>query len=178
MNPANLSLISVPLNSITGLDKTVAEMLESEGYETDTALDLDAWDKNCARWIYFASPMIVAARKDGYEVVGTGRAWRLAIDLFETDENVPVMLLPSARLRKADKLCIVAAELFGLAAAHRTRRHIPRRMMGLWEKLKAEGVDSILGEGRTAFSRGSGYSLKALPAETVSVAADKEEDPY
>ncbi len=80
---ADLELAYVRHGDIIGLDPVVADFLHQVGFEPDDQLSVADWDPMAAEWIYFTSPVIVSPRKAGYCVLGSGRAWRLAEQLFK-----------------------------------------------------------------------------------------------
>ena len=155
-------LISLTRSDIRGIDPEIENFLVSVGYETDTSIDLGAWSPETAQLVYSIAPMVVVARKNKFDVIGSGRAWCLAQELFASGQKFPALCLTAKRIDTRTKLQFVAAEMFGLAAEYRTRRHIPKRLMALWEQLNAQKIPTILGVGSQAFSQGTGYSLESL----------------
>ena len=155
--------VETTIDKVSGLDPEIQKFLDELGYVPDISIDLSAWSEDAARLIYARLPMFVIQRKSGnFDVVGDGRAHMLAQKLFLPDMPFPVNLLKAKRLNIQTKLAIVAAEIYGLTPLYRTRRNLPTRSMEVWNALKSNGVDTILGDGPMAFSRGSGYSLASL----------------
>lgn len=169
---ADLQLDYVTHNEIIGLDPGIAEFLDQVGFEPDHLLPLEHWDPITAYWTYLTNPMVVTPRKNGYCVLGSGRAWRQAEQLFEANEKFPVLILPARRLADELKLRILAADLFGHFAGHRTRPHLPKRMLSIWRAFNARRVPTIYGDDVKAFSRATGYSLSSLtPKKTKAKSA-------
>ncbi len=159
----DLELIQIRLSQIQGLDPEIAEFFMAENFNFETVTDFKIWSKDAARWSYQIAPMIVIKRKVGFEVLGSGRAWRVAQSVFETGDLVPALLLTDVkRIPTQVKFQIVAAELFGLCADFRTRPNLPSRLLDLWKQMNVKGVNSINGDDIKSFSRGTGYSLRAL----------------
>ncbi len=174
-----LALVQVRLAQIRGLDPEIAEFFRLHDFNFETVNDFKIWSKESARWSYQIAPMVLIKRNEGFEVLGSGRAWRVAQTVFEPGDSIPALLLTDIkRIPTEVKLQIVAAELFGFCADFRTRPNLPAKLLQLWQQMNAKGVDSIAGKDIKAFSRGTGYSLRALkPAkitESLTTATDQE----
>ncbi|MBK7002922.1 MAG: hypothetical protein IPH35_24175 [Rhodoferax sp.] len=157
-----LNLKYVSLRQILGLDKEIGEFFEANDFNFETVIDFEAWSNDAAQWVYMCAPMLLVRRDQGFDVIGTGRTWRVAQQLFADDDAVPTLQFDSHRLSKQVKLQIVAAELFGLCSEFRTRPHVAARLMQLWQAMNDLQIPSITGSGAKAFARGTGYSLKPL----------------
>ena len=158
-----LELIQVKLSTVLGLDPEISEFFQNQDFNFETVTDFKVWSKEAAKWSYQICPMILAKRRNGFEILGSGRTWRVAQSLFEPEEFVPALVLTGIKKIPTEvKFQVVAAELFALSSEFRTRPSLPAKLLNLWEQLNAKGVQTIAGGGAKAFSRGTGYSLKAL----------------
>lgn len=175
----DMTLVQVPLSQILRLDPEIEEFFRAQDFNFETVPDFKVWSKEAARWSYQIAPMILIQRKESFEVLGSGRAWRVAQSVFEPYESVPALVLKDVkRIPTAAKFQIVAAELFGLCADFRTRPNLPAKLLKLWRQMNVKGVDSIVGDDIKDFSRGTGYSLRALksaqPAVSLTTATDEK----
>lgn len=158
-----LELIEVSLEQIRGLDPDIQQFFSSQDFNFQSAVDFQIWSPEAARLAYLMTPMVLIQRSDGFDVLGSGRSWRIAQAVFETGSVVPALVLTDIkRLPVAEKLLFAAVELLGLFADFRTRPHLPSKLLDIWERLNAAGVKSIIGSDMKAFSRGTGFSLKSL----------------
>ena len=167
-----LELIEVSLAQIRGLDPDIQLFFGGENFNFQNAVDFKIWSPEAARLAYLMAPMILIKRSDGFDILGSGRSWRIAQSIFQADSNVPALVLAeTTRVAVADKLQFAAVELLGLYADFRTRPHLPAKLMNMWSKLNAMGVKSILGSEIKAFSRGTGFSMKSLepPKKSISM---------
>lgn len=174
-----LALIQVPLSQILGLDSEIADFFREQDFNFETVTDFNIWAAESAWWSYQIAPMVLIKRRGGFEVLGTGRAWRVAQSVFEAGDSVPALLLTEVKRASTDvKFQIVAAELFGLCADFRTRPNLPTKLLNLWKQMNSKGVHSIVGDDIKAFSRGTGYSLRALKSakvtDSLTTATDQE----
>lgn len=155
--------IQITLPDVRGIDSDIKKFLDSLAYVPDISIDTDAWHIISAKMLYYRLPMFVIRRKEEkFDVVGDGRALLLAQILFKEGETFPALCLTAKRISVETKLTLMATEAFGLASLYRTRRHLPKRSLELWEALNSRGVPTIMGDGPKAFSHGSGYSLSSL----------------
>jgi hypothetical protein len=165
-----LALVQVPLSQILGLDPEIAEFFREHDFNFETVTDFNIWSPEAAWWSYQIAPMVLIKRRGGFEVLGTGRAWRVAQSVFQAGNSVPALVLTDVKRASTDvKFQIVAAELFGLCADFRTRPNLPAKLLKLWRQMNVKGVDSIVGDDIKAFSRGTGYSLRALKSAKTGV---------
>ena len=155
--------IPITLSKVRGIDSEIKKVLDSLAYVPDFSIDTDAWHNISAKMLYYRLPMFVVRRKDEkFDVVGDGRTLLLAQILFKEGETFPALCLTGKRISIETKLTLLATEAFGLASLYRTRRHLPKRSLALWEALNSRGILTIMGDGPKAFSHGSGYSLSSL----------------
>jgi hypothetical protein len=180
-NNLALKLIQVPLTQIMGLDPEIAEFFLAQDFNFETVIDFKVWSVEASIWSYQIAPMVLIERKGGFEVLGSGRALRVAQSVFGPADSVPALVLTGVkRISTEVKFQILAAELFGLSAEFRTRPNLPYKLLKLWKQMNAMGVHPIAGTDIKNFSRGTGYSLKALkPAkatESPSTESGKESE--
>lgn len=165
-----MALVQVPLSQILGLDGEIAEFFRQQDFNFETVTDFNIWSSESAWWAYQIAPMVLIKRHRGFDVLGTGRAWRVAQTVFEPGDSVPALVLTDVKRASTDvKFQIVASELFGLCADFRTRPNLPATLLKLWRQMNVKGVDSIVGDDIKAFSRGTGYSLRALKSAKTGV---------
>ena len=174
-----LALVQVPLSQILGLDGEIAEFFREQDFNFETMTDFKIWSPESAWWAYQIAPMVLIKRNRGFDVLGTGRAWRVAQSVFQAGDSVPALLLTEVKRASTDvKFQIVAAELFGLCADFRTRPNLPTKLLNLWKQMHRKGIHSIVGDDIKAFSRGTGYSLRALKSAktglSLTTATDQE----
>ena len=159
----SLSLIEIEMDQIVGIDTDTAQLLTNLDFIWPDQIDLTSWSTSCAILIYMMAPMCVISRKNGYDVLGSGRSWNLAKKLYRPSDKVPVLLLTGKkRVPVADKLQFLAAEIIGLTSEYRTRPNLPVNLKRIWDDLNAAHVKSIEGIDAKAFSRATGFSLKSL----------------
>lgn len=162
-----LALQHVQIDEIKGLDTDIEEFLESEDFSLQTCVDFKAWDEVTAKLIYSMAPMVLIQRKKQYEVLGSGRAWRAAQAIFGSTEPVPALVLTDAkRITRTTKLQFLSAELIGLHAEFRTRPHLPEALLKIWNRLNAEGIESIKGIQPKDFARGTGFTVRKPARDT------------
>ena len=106
--------------------------------------------------------MVLIARGNGFEYLGSGRAFQLAQEIFVKGESIPALLIKGTRIKRETKLQVLAADLFGFPALNRTRRFVPRTLYLIWKELGKAGVAAIVGATAKDFSRATGYSVKSL----------------
>jgi len=164
-----LELITTPLDQVKGLDADTAELLNKLDFSWPNQVDDKSWSLATARLVYQIAPMVLISRKDGFEVLGSGRAWNLAKKLYGPTDSVPALLLSDKKkIPVADKLQFLAAELLGLSAEYRTRPKLPKRLKDVWNQINASAMNPIQGSDAKAFSRATGFSLKSV-SEVASV---------
>lgn len=155
-------LVLVRLAQIFGQEKESKAFLRKCEYETDTALDAESWNRETLQFLYLLSPMVLIARGNGFEYLGSGRAFQLAQEIFVKGESIPALLIKGTRIKRETKLQVLAADLFGFPALNRTRRFVPRTLYLIWKELGKAGVAAIVGATAKDFSRATGYSVKSL----------------
>ena len=160
----NLELIEVSLDEIRGLDPDVEQFLIKQDFNFQSAVDFKIWAPDAARLAYLIAPMVLIRRASGFDVLGSGRAWRIAQMVFDSNsKKLPALVLrDTKRISAGDKLQFVAVELFSFYADFRTRPHLPRKLLSAWKGLNEAGIQSIVGNDSQAFSRGTGFSLGSL----------------
>jgi len=173
-----LELVQVQLSEVWGLDTDINEFFRQQDFNFGTVTDFKVWSEEAARWSYQVAPMILIRRKNGFDVLGTGRAWGVAKSLFGRDDSIPALVLANVKRVPTDvKFQIVAAELFALSADYRTRPNLPAALLNLWQQLNARGIRSMVGDDVRTFSQGTGYSLKALKPTNPNKSHKNKSDP-
>jgi len=183
INHLEVKLQQVRMDQISGLDPDIKQFFDDQNLNFQSLPDVNAWTAEAAWWSYTMAPMVLIQRKDGFDVLGSGRAWRVAQLLFQPDDTVGALVLSGVRrIATQTKLQILAAELFGLSADYRTRPKRPQKLRQLWQALVDKGVHCIVGDDIKDFSRATGYSLRALtsgkaPKKAVKVPEQTASDP-
>lgn len=80
-----------------------------------------------------------------YQVVGSILTWALAEELSEPNDLIPVRCLEVGRVSKADKLCLLAAELLATPGLHWLGKKGPRIRQALWESFLDVGFNPLAG---------------------------------
>ena len=161
-----IELLVIPRNQILGPEKGTSDFLSKAGFIPDLDLIQDAWDQETASYLFLWHSLVVVKRKAGFVYLGSGRMLRLAEEIPGREFALPAILIKNKLSRKT-KLKLLAAELFGIHALAKTRRHLPNRMFELWKQFRDEGIETILGELPSDFALGSGYSLKAVNGVSI-----------
>jgi len=163
LSKLKFSLDDISLADIEGIDLDIKELFDSFNLLLPTCINLKKWDKEIAKMTYRMAPMILIKRKKGYEVLGSGRAFQLAHELYEKSDKVPALVLNNFTHISLDtKLQIVASELFGLYSEYRTRPHFAENLKCIWEHLNKKGVCTIQGKTAKDFANGTGFSVKSV----------------
>lgn len=175
---STFALIDVALNQINGLDADIEQLFNDLDFSLPAVTDFTSWNSAVARRTYQVAPMVLIQRKKGFDVLGSGRAWRLAQAVYVPTDIVPALVLSEAkRVPVAEKFELLAAELFGLYAVLRTRPNLPSKLMMVWERLNALGIASIQGSDAKAFARGTGFSLMSLTSRAIITSPRVTNDP-
>jgi hypothetical protein len=143
--PFSVELAMIELGSIVGQDDDTQDFLATQGFVPDLTIEYAAWNPETLNFLYLSAPMVLIARADGYNYLGSGRAYALAQELYAPTDKVPALLIGAKRINRQTKLQYLAGELFGLHSAYRTRRHLPTRLYAIWNQLLAEAVPVIPG---------------------------------
>jgi hypothetical protein len=94
-----------------------------------------------------ANPNSEAVESDSaeYQVVGSVLTWALAEELSAPDDLIPVRCLEVGRMSKADKMCLLAAELLATPGMHWLGKKGPRIRQALWESFLEVGFNPLAG---------------------------------
>jgi len=157
----NFEFTDVQLGEIQA-EKATADLLTKFNYETDTSLESSCWNPITLKYYLHLAPIIVVKRQAGYACLGSGRALRLAQEIYQPTDLVPVLCIKSNRVSLEDKFQILAADVFAMHSFCRTRRHVARQLQAIWLELKQAGIETIKGTSASDFSAATGYSSKAL----------------
>lgn len=169
--PLDVELIHLSLSHVIGMEVDTAEWLTAHDHETDFVINADAWNPAVLKLLYLQTPMLLMKRTKGYYCLGSGRAYRLAQELFSPDDEVTALLVKSKRLGTEVKLQILAADLLGFAMLHRTRRRQRQAHFRIWNELTESGVAAFRGQGIEDFIRATGYSRRDLSSPRLSRSA-------
>lgn len=167
-------ITSVRLDEIVEQDAFTAQLLASEQYEADVAVDLECWDPMVVELLAVRLLPILVRRQHGYQYFGSGRDVRLLQEIFEPHDEVLVIVLGTQRVSNQVKLHALACDLLLMPPFFRTRRFLPRKNMRLWEAIVGAGGAPLRGNGLHAFARATGYSHNALKEPTQPKSARVE----
>lgn len=137
--------INISLSQVLGFDHEIFEFMEQHWTIPDFGFSTRHHNQTMLRLAYIMNPMVVIERKDGYYVIGEGRAYWLAQQLYQPDDLVLALLIKSGRLRKQQKLQILAADLIIYHALARTRPHLPHQLYYLCAAIAESGFIAIDG---------------------------------
>ena len=164
--------ITLPFAEILGLDADLAAFMEQHWVVPDFGFAVRHHDRALLELAYAMNPMTVIRRKEGYDVLGAGRAYWLAQQLYGPEDAVVVLRIKSGRLRKAQKLQILAADLIIHHALARTRPHLPHQLYCLHQAIAEAGFIAIAETdpktktygpaSAKRFAIATGYSLDAV----------------
>lgn len=175
--------ISVAFEEVQGLDAELAAFLAEHWSVSDHGIQVRYHDHTMLEMAYAINPMVVVQRKDRYDVLGSGRALWLAQQLYQPEDSITVLRIAGSRLRKAQKLQILAADLLIHHALTRTRPHLPHKLFSLHQAIAEAGFVAIADPKPTdgghkaanakVFAIATGYSEDAvLPRHLRHVAGD------
>ncbi|AVR87159.1 hypothetical protein [Thauera aromatica] len=164
--------ITIPFAEVLGLDADLAAFMAQHWAVPDYGFAVRHHDQTMLNFAYAMSPMMVIRRKDGYDVLGVGRAYWLAQQLYGPEDSVVVLRIKSGRLRKEQKLQILAADLIIHHALARTRPHLAHQLYCLHQAIAEAGFIAIAETdpktktcgpaSAKRFAVATGYSLDAV----------------
>lgn len=167
-----IEYLTVPFKEVTGLDPEIAAFMMEHWSVADIGFSLPHHDRCALELTYAMNPMLLVRRKQGYYVLGSGRALWLAQQLFRPDDAVPALCLKSERVRFEQKLQILSADLITYNAIARTRPHLARRLFALHQALANHGCTAVhetdpetgaqRAAGHECFAIATGFSLDAI----------------
>jgi len=164
--------ITISFAEVLGLDADLAAFMAQHWAVPDFGFAVRHHDRTMLEFAYAMSPMLVIQRKGGYDVLGVGRAYWLAQQLYGPEDSVVVLRVKSGRLRKEQKLQIVAADLIVHHALARTRPHLAHQLYCLHRAIAEAGfipiaendpeTDAPGPASAQRFAVATGYSLDAV----------------
>lgn len=164
--------VTIRFSEILGPDADLDALLDGQWAVSDFGFPINDHDRAMLKFAYTMNPMVVIRRRDGYDVLGAGRAYWLAQQLYQAEDDITVLRVTSGRLRKEQKLLVLAADLVVPHTLARTRPHLAHQLYLLHQAISQAGFTPItesepksgvrIPASAQGFAVATGYSLDAV----------------